>query len=405
MRVRKNVKFLSNDEKTRFVAAVLALKAAPSVLHPGNPARSRYDDYADVHMNAMMASPGWTHRRPAFFPWHRVMLLQFENDLAAIDSSVTIPYWDWPDTASNPFTPSFLGGDGDAADGDKVKTGPFAHDGANGWTLNVKDNPGDPDFLQRSFGTDPTAMSLPTADDVDTALDIDHYDASPWVNSSSGLRANVESSLHNLVHRWVAGTMGMMTSPNDPVFWLHHCNIDRLWAVWQRLHPGASPYLPPAGAALGHNLMDAMIFSDGPPVPWPGTWTPASVVEHHALGYRYDDELVLGKFDIPLAFVRVLFGVINDAPGWVIGPDGKPHPVPGPGDPWFRLSRADRNELAGLAIHQAAGALADKAATRQIQQIAAKLVGKRAQTMLGAKAAKPRAARAKGKGKARPRRR
>jgi tyrosinase len=388
MRIRRNVRFLSDSDKTHFVNAVLGLKAKPSILHPGDNNRNRYDDYAEVHMNAMMANPGWAHRRPAFFPWHRVMLLQFENDLAAIDSSVTIPYWDWPDPASNPFTASFLGGDGDPVDSHEVKTGPFAHDGPNTWTLNVKDNPGDPDYLQRSFGTDPTAMSLPTSSDIDTALDIDHYDGYPWANSSSGVRANVESNLHNLIHRWVSGTMGMMTSPNDPVFWLHHCNIDRLWAVWQRMHPGASPYLPPNGASQGHNLMDAMIFNDGPPAPWPGTWTPASVVEHHALGYQYDDELVIGKIRTPLAFVRILFGVINDAPGWVIGPDGKPHPVPGPGDPWLRLSRADRNDLAALAVHQAAALIADKKAGREIQQMAAKLVGKQAQKFLGAKMGK-----------------
>jgi len=390
MRIRRNVKYLSSSEKTAFVDAVLALKTIPSVLHPGDPASNRYDDYAEVHMNAMMATVGWAHRRPAFFPWHRVMLLAFENDLAAINSSVTLPYWDWPDVNSDPFTNDFLGGDGDAADSDKVKTGPFAHDGGNAWTINVKDDPGDPDFLQRSFGTDPTAMELPTFDDVDTALDIDHYDQSPWMNSSSGVRANVESSLHNLVHRWVAGTMGMMTSPNDPVFFLHHCNIDRLWAIWQRMHSGASPYLPASGAAAGHNLMDSMIFHDTGPAPWPGTWTPASVVEHHALGYRYDDELLIDRSKIPMAWVRILFGVINDAPGWVIGPDGQPHPVPGPGDPWFQLSKADRNELAALAVHQAAALIANRAAGREIQGIAEKLVGKEAKKFLTAKQTRTR---------------
>jgi len=306
------------------------------------------------------------------------MVLQFENDLAAIDPSVTVPYWDWPDAASSPFTADFLGGDGDAVSNGKVTTGPFAHDGPNAWTLLAKDDPSDPDYLRRAFGVDATAMELPTDSDVDTALDVDHYDAYPWMNSSSGVRGNVEASLHNLVHRWIGGTMGGMTSPNDPVFFLHHCNIDRLWAHWQRMHPGASPYLPASGAALGQNLMDAMNFSAGPPSPIVGTWTPASVVSHHALGYQYDDEFIFHRPDVPLSFVRILFGVINDAPGWVIGPDGKPHPIPGPGDPWFKLAPADRNELAALAIHQAAGVLADKKAARQIQNVAKKLVGERA---------------------------
>ncbi|HEX3280571.1 MAG TPA: tyrosinase family protein [Pyrinomonadaceae bacterium] len=387
MRLRKNVKSLSPTQKTKFVNAVLALKTKPSVLHPGDGNLSRYDDYAEVHMNAMMANPGWAHRRPAFFPWHRIMLLAFEDDLVNVDSTVTIPYWDWTDNASNPFTSGFLGGNGDAADDDKVKTGPFAHDGPNAWTIKIKDSNFDPDFLQRSFGTDPTAMNLPTASDVDTALLPASYDSSPWANSSAGMRSSAENNLHNLVHRWVGGTMGAMTSPNDPVFFLHHCNLDRLWARWQRIHPGSSPYLPVSGAAQGHNLNDAMIFSDGPPAPWPGTWTPASVIDHHALGYQYDDEFVSPAVHLPLSYVRILFGVINDAPGWVIGPDGKPHPV-GPGDPWRELSVAGRNELAGLAIHQVAALLSNKSASREIQNIAGKLIGKQGQQIVASMNAK-----------------
>jgi hypothetical protein len=63
MRVRRNVKHLTTDEKNRFVNAVLALKSQPSVLHPGDSTRSRYDDYPEVHFNAMMANPGCAHRR------------------------------------------------------------------------------------------------------------------------------------------------------------------------------------------------------------------------------------------------------------------------------------------------------------------------------------------------------
>jgi hypothetical protein len=50
--------------------------------------------------------------------------------------------------------------------------------------------------------------------------------------------------------------------------------------------------------------MDAMIFSNGPPAPILGIWTPASVVEHRALGYQYDDELVFTKINVPMTFVR-----------------------------------------------------------------------------------------------------
>jgi Common central domain of tyrosinase len=132
------------------------------------------------------------------------------------------------------------------------------------------------------------------------------YDVAPWtLASSSGFRNRLEGwisgpQLHNLVHVWVGGSMGPMSSPNDPVFFLHHCFVDKLWADWQRLHTGAG-YLPVSGAAPGHNLGDAM-------QPWAGrgeTITPASRLDHHALGYAYDTEPECGlptlKFrdDIP----------------------------------------------------------------------------------------------------------
>jgi hypothetical protein len=39
---------------------------------------------------------------------------------------------------------------------------------------------------------------------------------------------------HNAIHGYVGGEMG---DPNlaayDPIFFPHHCNIDRIWAIWQ----------------------------------------------------------------------------------------------------------------------------------------------------------------------------
>jgi tyrosinase len=48
---------------------------------------------------------------------------------------------------------------------------------------------------------------------------------------------------HNRVHVWVGGIMARGESPIDPIFFLHHANIDRLWAQWQNSHPGQHPNL------------------------------------------------------------------------------------------------------------------------------------------------------------------
>jgi hypothetical protein len=57
--------------------------------------------------------------------------------------------------------------------------------------------------------------------------------------------------------------------------------VDRIWAVWQRAHPGPENYLPSSGGPTGHNLNDPM-------QPW-NEATPASLLDTFALGYWYDD--------------------------------------------------------------------------------------------------------------------
>ena len=54
---------------------------------------------------------------------------------------------------------------------------------------------------------------------------------------------NVED-IHNLVHVLVGGDMvDVATAAYDPIFWFHHCNIDRLMAIYQASHPNT--YLTP----------------------------------------------------------------------------------------------------------------------------------------------------------------
>ena len=74
MRLRKNVKNLTAAEKTAFVNAVLILKTQPSILNPGDPVLRRYDDYPEIHTNAMMATPGWAHGGPAC--WQKRTILR-----------------------------------------------------------------------------------------------------------------------------------------------------------------------------------------------------------------------------------------------------------------------------------------------------------------------------------------
>src|SRR3954454_23902556 len=101
MECRKSVADLTLTEKTDYVNAVLALKdptrapsmitAAQTMVTSGGGTPNRYDDYVWMHNQV----GGGAHRGPAFGPWHREFLRQFEFDLRQVSGNdeITIPYW------------------------------------------------------------------------------------------------------------------------------------------------------------------------------------------------------------------------------------------------------------------------------------------------------------------------
>ena len=251
------------------VAADIASDIATGDLGPGSTLLSRYDDFVWAHHQVMMLGPNdpngpnYAHRGPAFGPWHRELLKLYEAELqaAAGDPNLTLPYWDWTQDRSAadpgfPFTTDFLGGDGAGNPNDKVTTGAFSQ--ASGWVLSCDEEGFG--YLRRHFGGD--GPGLPDAGSVRACLNLTPYDSSPWnrlATSASSFRNTLEgwvgpAQIHNAVHRWVDGSMQPGTSPNDPVFFFHHCNIDRLWTIWEQKNSSAAPYLPdmttPAASGL-----------------------------------------------------------------------------------------------------------------------------------------------------------
>jgi tyrosinase len=261
MGCRKNLNRLTIAERQAFTNAINQLRD-----------NGLYDSYVRQHRGAM----GHGHGGPAFFPWHREYLLRFEQDLQAIDPSVSIPYWDWTSenlnaagTESLIWRNDLMGGPGQAGTG-AVNTGPFANWGLIRNSFNVFGSP----------GTGGTIAGLM---------------ASPAYTTFTGVE-----SPHGAAHVWVGGFMGNpLSAPRDPVFWLLHANVDRLWSEWIERHSasaGFQPYLPLSGGPTGHNINDTMW-------PWNGTtnpfgvlpWTtvpenvrPADLLDHRILNYRYD---------------------------------------------------------------------------------------------------------------------
>jgi len=287
--MRRNHAWVDSNVRASFYNAVMALKGKQQ------DGTNLYDMYVNEHRDAAFAG----HRGPAFFAWHRQFLKSFEDALQSVSNELQgLLYWDWSVAKAAPVWPfgqDFLGTDGRASDG-KVMDGMFAYD-AGHWNLNIRSNL-EPPYLRRQFGIN--VSSLPGYSDYWTTLAQTPYDKGAFwdMRSDSGFRnmaegwiPGPEAGMHNRVHLYVGGSMLPMSSPNDPVFWLHHCFVDKLWAAWQVKHQndsGYQPYLPTAGANSGHNLNDSMAF-DLPNMAGK-TFTPAQELSHRALGYRYDTE-------------------------------------------------------------------------------------------------------------------
>lgn len=263
MGCRKNLTRLTLSERQAFVNALVTLKA-----------NNEYDKYVNLHQGAM----GHGHGGPAFFPWHREYLRRFEDELQAIDSSVDLPYWDWTvenlnsaGTESLIWRDDFAGGPGDPGNGFRI-SGPFS---GPEWNLTRRAF----DIFQAPGGGGNIATRMAS-------------------NNYTTFRA-IEGP-HGGAHVWVGGNVGNASiAPMDPVFWLIHANVDRLWAEWTQQHQGDPAwvqYAPTSGGVQGHALNDTMW-------PWNGTnnpfgvhpWTvapeqrrPADMLDHRVFDTFYD---------------------------------------------------------------------------------------------------------------------
>ncbi len=242
-RIRKSVYHLAPNDQTLlwYGRAIEAMRARPD----SDPKSWTYQ--ARIH--ALQGDPPaaqnrfWKkcqHRTSYFLPWHRMYLLHFERIVA---SEVTrlggpanwaLPYWNYSERRDSPSDPDFRaippafrsptlpgGGTNHLY---VAQRGPGVNNGdplANQWLQLRQSLAGAPDTSLTGFFGQPQAN-----------------------HNSLGDPGTLEQNIHNGVHVGVGGQQnppGWMSHPItagfDPIFWLHHCNIDRLWAVWLR-RPG-----------------------------------------------------------------------------------------------------------------------------------------------------------------------
>ena len=215
---RKDQASLTDTEKSRYICAF-------NMVNNNGTLGQLVDLHAGMYMQ---------HSNLRLLPWHRIFLLLFEEAMHNYHPDVCIPYWEWTRPEEQHF-PAWLAG-----------VLPTVVTPTR--TVNVVRSPGAESWLAGIVSGAPSALAQTTYDTFSSPI----------------------NGIHGGVHIWVGGTMSDAgVSPADPVFWLHHANLDRLWWVW---------YNSPAG-----NHQNPVIA--GQISPW--TYTEADTRNIISLGYDY----------------------------------------------------------------------------------------------------------------------
>ena len=166
-----------------------------------------------------------------FLPWHRAYLAAFEAICADVldDPSFALPYWDWTEDRILPpavAEPTFGGQTNWLFDDKRFMQSTT--------TLSELLARFDID-AERIFGRTniKTILDSKTFQTFGSLMPRGQNDTTKKWQRAPGRKSALEREPHDLCHGGVDGDMGNVnTSPRDPVFYLHHCNLDRLWARW-----------------------------------------------------------------------------------------------------------------------------------------------------------------------------
>ncbi|KAK7951219.1 uncharacterized protein PG986_006947 [Apiospora aurea] len=277
--VRREYLTLSDEEKLEYTRAIKCLMAKPATVDPEKVpgARSRYDDFVAAHINNTQS----IHNSGYFLHWHRAFVWSFEQALrneCGLTFWMTgyLPYWNHgkgaQDLISSPYLdggPTSQGGNGVYAKhgcatglpsgllciepgvgGGCVETGPYA-----GIMMNISATA--PQFELVTPGPKFSYQPRCIRHDISNALGqkwagderaVDLLTDPAGQAGIAGIQAGIENTgtategfygLHQYGHFAVSGDPSgdFYNSPNEPLFWLHHGQVDRLSWIWQNQKP------------------------------------------------------------------------------------------------------------------------------------------------------------------------
>ncbi|KAI0235950.1 hypothetical protein L0F63_004919, partial [Massospora cicadina] len=218
---RQEIRDMTPENRTIFFDAIVELSR-----QGGTP--SDYDKIVRIHVE----NNPKVHSVPVFLPWHRYYLIHLQDRLREINPSIVIPYWNSSHDNQQPeessiFTPDFFGGNG-AKQNHCVTDGPFTLDqGFNVTTQDDDVNSTSARCLRRSFDSGNAISPFSLPETVQQIIENSDFGA---------FSSNIERAPHALPHNNIGGMYGdisSMSSPNDPIFWVHHGLVDYWWSIWQ----------------------------------------------------------------------------------------------------------------------------------------------------------------------------
>jgi tyrosinase len=314
---------------TSYNTAITAMLALP----PSDP-RNWYRN-AFVHLFDCPHGNWW------FLPWHRAYLVWFERICRQLsnDQNFALPYWDW---TKNPRVPAAMfDGVLDPNDSHYIASvdqfqstfqAPIdelyaSFSQAQQDALTQRNLSNSSDFLglaQRMFFDQPNARGLTAANPgldaatqstvaigvVRSALDDFPFsgDGAPGFasgkagqHSAGSVKGILESQPHDNVHGAMGGGDGAFMvsflSPVDPIFFLHHANLDRLWDVWTRRQTALNRAALPDGTDLtAWSNEQFLFFSDETPLPV----TKTNAGDYKSIGdFGYDYSPGSGEDQVP----------------------------------------------------------------------------------------------------------
>ena len=193
--IRKNYLEMTESEQYAFRGALWELSNSNANQDIVQVLTQYYFDHYDDFYNSPCSSS-------QFLFFQRMMLWEMENAIQSKNPRLTIPYWDWrtdASTTSQLFT-TFL---------------------------NLENIPSETWGVWRLVGVD---GDIPSASEMETVMGAYKFcDDDDYTNSFQ------RQAIYPMGYRtawWVGGTLGML-SPSDPVFFLHHALIDKVWQDWQ----------------------------------------------------------------------------------------------------------------------------------------------------------------------------